>query len=129
MPPCCSSPAARAASMPLAQPGSCKPSSATRPERTSSPTKTGAPYPRCSGHTSTPTAGSASTWTAVSTSEPPCNDHEGVPPEHGRIGPHPWSLVVRLVGFGFGVEDLADLIRGAGEVLADEVEEAGDVFE
>jgi hypothetical protein len=39
------------------------------------------------------------------------------------------SLVVRLVGFGFGVEDLAGLLRGAGEALGDEVEEARDVLE
>ena len=33
------------------------------------------------------------------------------------------------MGFGFGVEDLAGLLGGAGEALGDVVEEAGDVFE
>jgi hypothetical protein len=33
------------------------------------------------------------------------------------------------VGSGFGVEDLAGLLRGAGEAFGDEVEEAGDVLE
>ena len=52
-------------------PSSCRRSCATRPGPGSSPRKTGGDFPRCSGRTSTPTGGSASTWTPASTSPPP----------------------------------------------------------
>jgi TnpA family transposase len=59
-------------------PSSSRRSCATRPGPASSPRKTAAGCPRCSGRTSTPTGGSASTWTPVSTSPPPDASRRGV---------------------------------------------------